>query len=224
MNSQQVFIYKTFYKYYESIIEQNNNNLNYYYYNTINNKSVLQSATLPKQYIIYNNIKIYIYFLKNDDMLFIIPRKNKNNILLGDHFHIGPIIKPQKNISRSIINKDQIFLHWSLQDDIKHERNMFTKCTIRNNIENLDDIDNILCTNRKNKTFIEEFNRTYNTQINPNYNPILLGLSPNDLNLLAIIKNILRRPFYSLQNAGNTIYIGMRGGKYIIKNNKKKYI
>ena len=61
----------------------------------------------------------------------------------------------------------------------------------------------------------------YNSKINSRANPILQNLSPHDLNLLEVIKHILRRPFYPLQLAGNKIHIGARGGKYIIKNNKK---
>ena len=100
---------------------------------------------------------------------------------------------------------------------------MFTKCTLRDNIENLDKIYEILCTN-KSKNFKQEFNAKYNSTINPYVNPILKGLSPNDFNLLSIIKHILRRPFYPLQIAGSEVHKGLRGGLYKIKNNKKIYI
>ena len=101
---------------------------------------------------------------------------------------------------------------------------MFTKCTIRDNKEKLSNIKNILCTNRQNKFFKDELNAQYNTSINSRVNPLVQGLSPHDLNLLAIIKHILRRPFYPIHLAGGNTFKGPRGGEYIIKNAKKIYL
>lgn len=100
---------------------------------------------------------------------------------------------------------------------------MYTKCIIYDRSEDLNHIDNILCTNRQ-TTMKDEFDKT-NIGINPRAGTIVPGLSPNQLDLLPIIKHILRRPFYPLQQAGSKkIYIGPRGGKYIKRKNKKVYI
>jgi hypothetical protein len=208
-------IYDIFYNYYSNIQNQDilrhplNYSLPQYYYYDKKTSKNLQSKILPNQYFIYNNIQIYIQFINNNELLFIIPRNTLYG-LVGDHFHIGPIKISQKNINRSkinrsiVINKNPIFLHWSLQDIIKQERNMFSKCTIQDNFESLNQIDQILCTNRSHK-LKDEFNAKYNSALNSSVNPIVQGLSPNDLNLLVIIKHILRRPFYPLQIAGRTI-------------------
>jgi hypothetical protein len=235
MSSNQFFIYQIFWNYYENKqnpdILHHNNKIYYYYYDQINNIFIKKFKQLPNLYIIYNNISIFIEFLGNNDILFIIPRQVGPD-LFGDHFHIGPMKTSQKNLNRSkpfnfIANNFPIFLHWSLQDTIKQERNMFSKCTIRDRLEDLADIENILCTNIQNKLFKDKFNTKFNATIHPSVNPILNGLSPHDLNLLAIIKHILRRPFYPLHLAGGALYqifTGPRGGKYVLKNNKKIYL
>jgi hypothetical protein len=248
MSSPQFFIYQTFLIYYlnprNPDILYHTNIINYYYYDEKNKNNKLQSAILPNRYFIYNdinnniNVTIYIKIINQDEFLFIIPRQVGPD-LFGNHFHIGKENKQlinqhrSKTFNRQIKNTNPIFLHWSLQDPIKQERNMFTKCTIRDGLtigtglEDLDDIDQILCTNRQNMLFKDEFNATYISGINPRVYNIIQGLSPHDLNLLAIIKHILRRPFYPLSAAGgaaNQIFTGPRGGKYIVKNNKKIYL
>ena len=145
---------------------------------------------------------------------------------------------------------EQIFLHWSYQDFISDpknpKRNKGAYCAYRNIIyigEDLDNIEDILCTNRKSK-MVDEFNQSHNIGF--------LGANtrndPFKLKLLPIIKHILRRPFYPINIAGGhkihtrnnnktktskyitksgikySIYVGPRGGHYIKVNNKYKLV
>jgi hypothetical protein len=237
MTSTNIFIYQLFHNYYLTNpnldIISDNNNIQYYYY--IGKNKITYTLPIPYKYISYiipntnKKVDIYIEFQNNMDILFIILRQTQYGFA-GDHFHIGPGIsginehRSNKKTGLIVNNNNPIFLHWSLQDDSKGKRNMFTKCTIRDGAEDLNHIDNILCTNRQNMTMKDEFDRT-NIGINPRAGTIVPGLSPNQLDLLPIIKHILRRPFYPLQQAGSKkIYIGPRGGKYIKRKNKKIYV
>jgi hypothetical protein len=235
MITPKIFIYQDFYNYYNNptnfdILTYVINDV-YYFYDDTNKKSILYQANLPSTYFEYtiqnlNPIRIYVQFLNNNDILFI-KLRNVDGLNYGDHFHIGKSLQPLTNEHRtkinrtSILNKNPIFLHWSLQDVVKKKRNMYTKCTIRDQIEDLNNIDNILCTNRQTK-MKDEFDKT-NTNINQRSNTIISGLSPNFLNLLSIIKHILRRPFFPLE-IERKIYDGPNGGRYIKKNNKKIYL
>jgi hypothetical protein len=138
------FDYKVFYSYYS--------NINNFYLNNIpitvkfyeRNKE--STAILSGQYFIFDNINIYVTLIGNNEILFTIIRPDSNNVYWADHFHIGKIIF--NNVVRGNKNVDTVFLHYSFQDNKNGIKDMSRKCNFRNNMEDLDNIPNILCTNK----------------------------------------------------------------------------
>lgn len=143
------FNYQDFFNYYSN---QNNfylNNIpiaiNFYKYE--NNKYVKTTDKISGQYFTFANNIIYVVLLDNDQILFTILRPDNNNAYWADHFHIGNMISD--NITNKIKNVDTVFLHFSYQDTIRNMKDMTRKCNFKNNYEDIDNIKNILCTNRK---------------------------------------------------------------------------
>lgn len=89
----------------------------------------------------------------NREVLFTIIRPDSNNVYWADHFHIGNVIF--KNVVRRIYNVDTVFLHYSFQDNKNKVKDMTQKCNFRNKMEDINNISNILCTNRRSTMNIE---------------------------------------------------------------------
>ena len=96
-----------------------------------------------------------------------------------------------------------VFFHKTIQIPILTGKNQ-SRCYFPDGIQ-ISQIDNIICHQEKNKIMKDKF---------PYHHP-------RDIE---IITEIISRPFIGIVNLGGDIHIGKRGGKYIIKNNKKCYI
>lgn len=168
MSSSVYFDYNTFFKYYSdpSNFLQNNIQIKINFFKGLFN--ALDNDFLPIAYFNFNNIDIYVT-IKENDIFFTLP-KYDNNILWADHFHIG--FKLKDDVRRRNKNVDMVFFHLSIQNIEAGRKDMYHKCNFRDRLEDINDIANILCTNRR----------------HDNMKSVFEGLLP-------IVIHILRKPF-----------------------------
>jgi len=160
---------------------------NYFHYSKSQGYT-LQISSLSGPYITYNNQDIFITLLPNtNQFLFNIVRfdtiTNKN---WNDHFHIG-FNNNYDNVYRKNTKQDIIFFQFSYQNISKGEKEIIMKCNFRNRNEDINNIESIYCTNKSVPTTMQQ---TFNSY-------------------LSIVKHILRRPFFPLNQVG--------GNKHFIK-------
>ncbi len=177
---------------------------------------------------------LYITFENTNYTFFNIPTEI-NGILYGNHISVGYKTFDQK------LNKHLIDLHYTIQDPItKKSYNEETKCWLYNGKQiDTNTLFSENCIIPKGKTYSNVYNDLF-------INYIILILATPFINLqnnkeveeiediakkLKATNSEISNPFSSpaggkLKNSKKTkIFIGPRGGKYILnKNNKKKYI
>jgi hypothetical protein len=201
---------------------------NYYTIGGITNYNWIPQ-TVKSEFIHPYLPNLYITFKNNKYTFFNIPIEI-NNILYGNHFSVGYKKKDFKS------KNDLIDLHYTIQDPITQESyNDETKCWLYDN-QLID--TNLFYT----KNCIVPANKTYSNVYNDlfiSYIIVILATpfiqNPQEENE---IKDIARRLIASnsqmnKQPVGSPaggkkkktkIYTGPRGGKYILINNKKKYL
>ena len=204
-----VFDYNTFYNYYTNpnnlFIDsrQDNPELNYYL-NEYNPGQIPITKSCPNKFITIGvgikgsgGIGIYIEKLSNRRLLFTIPTEI-NGKYWDNHYHFGiKLFNGKGNL---------IFFHKTVQNPSTNGK-IPSRCYFQDNL-NIQNIENIICQQEKNQ--------------------IMAGRFPfHHIRDMEIIKEIISRPFLGIVNLGgskNKIHYGKKGGKYIIKSGKKRYI
>jgi hypothetical protein len=203
------FNYITFFNYYTNSnnLIANPSNCTLYYYPSNKNKILLHKP-LPPYHIDINGVSLYVSWCnETGDLYFSIPRK-QDVTYWDDHFHFA-YNDDYNNVYRNSNNVQIISFAKTVQIPNNTKENRKHKCNFRDIEEDLEKIHEIICTNHKVYSTMEQ------------------ALSPNDLDIL---KELLSRPFIQTATGGNKKYkgkkirIGPRGGKYVLVKGVKKYI
>jgi hypothetical protein len=209
-----LFDYKIFYDYYSDPTNSyvNNSPIQVYYFKFSNGIYVNTPKLLTEPYFVYNNTEIYITLIGNDQILFTIVETDKQGINWANHFHIGTNI--QFNVRRKIKKTNTVFMHFSKQDYVNNKKDMSKKCNFRDKLEDLNNIENILCTNKTTENLKDTYEHLTDTvkfiMRQPFFPPSLVGG-----------KRLKRTNTFAFKNKQKLrIYEGPRGGKYININGK----
>lgn len=173
---------------------------------------------MSRLYIRPFGVKIYIT-IHDKGLLFSIPKLLTDGRFYDFHFHIGLTV----NFSdmNDLIDKDMIFFHKTIQVPEKNGKKI-QRCYFPNLLD-ISNVEKIVCRDNKKQKMMSDkfpFDNIYD---------------------IHLITEILKRPFLPSIQAhilpvvvGGSLHmyrgkkykmnIGSRGGKYIIVNNKKKYI
>jgi hypothetical protein len=204
-----IFDYNTFINYYNNsanILIDTATKPNLFYYKNLSAPNQIPETKIwPKKYIIIGGTQIFIEHIPkknyNDEFYFTIPTYN-NNKFWDDHYHFG--IRNIKNF-KTRLTSSVIFFHKSTQNPIKNGKDLPINCYFQNQLK-IEDIESIIC---------QQASAT-------------LTMGKQFASDLGIIKEIISRPFLGIQYGGLfkhiKIYFGKKGGIYIIKNYKKKYL
>lgn len=209
-----LFDYDKFFKYYSnpSNFYKSSISIKVNFFRPVHGLSTRDTDYLSDEYFVVDDKDIYITIIENE-IIFTILRTDKYNAYWADHFHIGR--ETMKNVYRKKDNSDLVFFHFSFQNFEQNKKDMSEKCNFRNRFEDINDIGNIMCSNRSstNPVQMKDMMKSY----------------------FSIVEHILRKPFVaSLQMTGGKIlnrikqkyngkpvYVGSRKGLYTINKNGK---
>ncbi len=204
------FDYKTFYRFYtdtNNLLPNTSSHDVYYYLKP----EQLRVKPLPAFHIVINNIVLYVSWDDKGSLYFSTPWL-KDGKYWDNHFHFA-LNDKFTNAHRKIPNTPMVSFAKTIQIPDKYQKdNKVYKCNFRDKVEDLTKIAEIICTNLSVCTTMKE------------------KIKSDDL---SILEELLVRPFISYSTVGGNVryqkrrckvYIGSRGGKYVIVKNRKVYV
>lgn len=207
--SSFIFDYSVFYDYYtdsRNLLQDHNQKDYLHFFLDIPRRTRQQSTRIPypTYYITINGVKVYITLLNKRRILFTLPTFI-DNAMWANHYHFGldlfvdrtSNLKPKPKIPL-------VFFHKTVQNPPQNGKQE-KRCFFRNGCT-ISEIETVICEQEKNTIMSDKFPFDF----------------PQDIEF---IKEIIARPFIGIVNfGGSTIQTGKKGGKYIIKDGKKRYV